>query len=147
MRRPSSLSAPSIALLAAALLASTPAVAQAQDEGEDETTDAQPAGDGQTLAWSLFGASAAVLIGGAITLAVGADDLNAVENAPDGAAWASVEDAYARGPLLTGLGAALLGVGVASFALSAGLLAHFGRDGTWLRVSLGPGTLDVRGAF
>ena len=46
-----------------------------------------------------------------------------------------------------GLGAALLGVGVASFALSAGLLAHFGRDGTWLRVSLGPGTLDVRGAF
>lgn len=148
-----SLALVSILALAQLAVAFAPAAARAQarvdeDLAETSDADAEPGwSDGRALAWALFGASAAVLIGGAITLAVGVDDLNTIENAADGTAWASVEGAYARAPILTGLGAAVLGVGVASFAVAAGLLAHFGADGTWLRVSLGPGTLDVRGAF
>mgnify|MGYP001628301224 CR=1 FL=1 len=97
------------------------------------------------LAW--IAGAVTLTVGGAITLAAGVDDVNTIENAADGSAWASVEDAYARGPVLTGIGAAILGLGVASLGVSAALLAHFGADGTWIEARIGPGSLMLRGVF
>ena len=74
-------------------------------------------------------------------------DVNTLEISAAGSARASVEDADARGPVVTGIGAAILGLGVASLGVSAALLAHFGADGTWIEARIGPGSLMLRGVF
>ncbi|MEC7524646.1 MAG: hypothetical protein VYE22_32505 [Myxococcota bacterium] len=141
------------ALVTILSLVSSLASAQAVDDDaplETETADVAPtpvSGDARAIAWALFAGAVALTVGGAITLAAGVDDVNTIENAADGSTWASVEDAYARGPVLTGIGAAILGLGVASLGVSAALLAHFGADGTWIEARIGPGSLTLRGVF
>ena len=84
---------------------------------------------------------------GAVLLAVGADDLNSVENAPGGTRWSAVEESYERAPVLTAAGAVVLGVGVAGLAAGAAVLALFGSEGTWIEVSVTPTGLSARGTF
>jgi hypothetical protein len=124
-------------------------------EGDEETFEesdepARPAPrwtEERSIAWITFLTSIGVGIGGAVVLALGVDDINTVENAPDGTIWTDVSDAQERAPILTGVGAVVLGLGAAGAAVGAALLAYFGENGTWLEVSALPGGLRVRGTF
>ncbi|HEY8432505.1 MAG TPA: hypothetical protein VIL20_29245 [Sandaracinaceae bacterium] len=122
----------------------------AESDGE-ASTEAPPSRarwtDERTGAWAGFAASFGVAILGGVLLAVGIDDYNTIENAPGGTSWADVAGAYERAPILTGTGAAVLGLGVVATAVSAALLAHFGGEGTWLEVSVLPGGALARGRF
>lgn len=67
--------------------------------------------------WILVGSSAAVLVAGAILLAVGRLDADSVENAPMGSSWADVAEAAERSPILSGTGIALMALGAVGTAL------------------------------
>jgi hypothetical protein len=101
----------------------------------------------RTIGWAVVGASFGVAVLGGVLLAVGVDDINTIENAPDGTRWADVAAARDRAPILTATGALILGLGAAGLATGAGLLAYFGQEGTWLSVALLPGGLLMRGTF
>lgn len=99
------------------------------------------------VAWVSLFTSLLVSAGGGIVLAAGVDDINTVENFPDGRAWAEVADRADRGPTLTGIGWAVMLTGAAGLITSALLLATFAADGTWLRVEVTPGSLALRARF
>jgi hypothetical protein len=80
-----------------------------------------------------------------VALALG--DVSTVEDAPAGAAWASVSDAYDRSPLFSTLGFVLLGVGLGGVGLGIALLASGNEREPEVRVSLGPGSLRISGRF
>lgn len=126
--------------------------AEASEASAEPDADVEPApsarwSDEKVIGWGTFAASIGVAITGGILLAVGVDDVSSVENAPDGTPWANVAGARDRAPILTGTGAVVLGLGAAGAAVGAALLAAFGRDGTWLSVSVLPGGLGVSGRF
>jgi tetratricopeptide (TPR) repeat protein len=83
------------------------------------TTTVEPppsGGDGGPGAapWILVGIGAAVAIAGAILVGVGMSDFSSVTDAAMGSHWADVHGAYDQAPILTGVGWACLGVGVAA---------------------------------
>jgi tetratricopeptide (TPR) repeat protein len=63
--------------------------------------------------WILGGGGVAVVVAGAVLLAVGQGDLGGVTSVPAGTAWEDVADDYDRGVVLSGVGAAALVVGSA----------------------------------
>ena len=73
--------------------------------------------------WLLAGAGAALVVSGAVVLALGVKDKSKVEHAERDTQWSSVSDARDRAPTRIGLGAACLGIGLVSTA--AGLIWHF----------------------
>ena len=104
------------------------------------------AGDGPgVVSWLAIGGGAAVAIGGVVLFAMAQSDVAAVEDAPVDSDWAEVRDAYDRAPLLSGIGIALIGVGVAGAAL--GLVLIVGDGSSEAQVAFGPGSASVRGRF
>lgn len=122
--------------------------ADAGAAGDETSVDAAPQwNDDRVIAWATFATSLGVAILGGVLLAVGVDDVNTIENAPDGTAWPDVAGARDRAPVLTGVGSVVLGLGAAGMAVGAALLAHFGAQGTWLEVSALPGGVRLSGRF
>lgn len=124
------------------------------DEDDEDDEDDEPAvrpapgwSEGRVAGWATLGSSFGVAILGGVLLAVGVDAVNRIENAPDGTRWDDVAGARDLAPLLTGLGAAVLALGVIGTGVGAGMLAHFGSEGTWIAVSVLPGGLALRGTF
>lgn len=92
-------------------------------------------------AWVMaIGGGAVALVGG-VLLALGLADVARVENASVGTEWSELQASYSRAPVLTGLGAGLLGVGG---AVGVG-------GGVWLAASSGgaegSAMLRLRGTF
>ncbi len=87
-------------------------------------TDAMPRrGSGlEPLPLIVIGGSAAVAVVGVVLLALAQADIATVENVSDGGRWSDIEAAYDRAPVLSTVGAILLGVGVAGAALGVVLL-------------------------
>jgi len=132
--------------------------ANTADEEAADTTDEEGAeadvivptaqwSEERVIGWATLTASMAVGIAGGILLAAGVDDVNSIENAPDGTMWSAVEGARDRAPILTGIGAVMLGLGAAGVAVGAGLLAYFGNQGTWISVSVLPNGVSASGRF
>ncbi len=116
-------------------------------EAASASSDTSEAGNGPgVVPWIVIGASAAVAIAGAIFVGIGVSDVSAVEGAPRGAVWDDYQSRYDRAPVLTTVGFVMLGVGVAGAALGVVLFATSGSDDS-TTVSLGPGSLRVRGTF
>ncbi|MBN8616149.1 MAG: hypothetical protein J0L92_36500 [Deltaproteobacteria bacterium] len=101
----------------------------------------------------LIASGGALLLGGAILFGVGLSDAATVEGARSGTAWSTLEGAYGRAPVLQGVGAASLGVGVALAATGGILLGLEGATGSAhartdvVRVEVSLGGLLLRGSF
>lgn len=78
--------------------------------------------------YALIGAGAGLVAIGVALLVAGLVDYGTVEGAPFGTSWETLDDAYARGPILAGVGSALSGLGVAA-AITGGV---------WLAIGSGP---------
>jgi hypothetical protein len=120
------------------------------EESASEDEEAPPAPhwtDERTAAWATFITSFALAIGGGVLLAIGVDEVNTIENAADGTVWTDVASSLDRAPIFTGVGAVVLGLGIAGTITGATLLALYGGEGTWLEVSVLPGGLSARGRF
>ncbi len=120
----------------------------AAEDGEEDAGPPPPHWtDERTAAWVTFVTSFALAVGGGVVLAVGVDEINTIENAADGTVWADVAGSLDRAPILTGVGAVVLGLGVAGTIAGATLLALYGSEGTWLEVSVLPTGISARGRF
>jgi len=95
----------------------------------------------------------ALLVGGAILLGIGLSEAATVEGARSGTPWSSLEGAYERAPILQGVGAASLGVGVALAAIGGILLGVEGATASTptrtdvVEVDVGLGDFALRGSF
>lgn len=100
------------------------AIAQAGASEPSEPTEPAPATAGSPGAdpapWITLGVGAAVAVAGAVVLGVGFADIATVQNAADGTSLSAIRDAHDQAPVLTGVGWAAIGVGVALAA--AGLI-------------------------
>ena len=76
-----------------AMDAEAPAFEEELDEDGDETPPAPHWTEDRTIAWITFVSSLAVSIGGGVTLAIGIDQVNTIENAADGTMWSDVAGA------------------------------------------------------
>ncbi len=99
--------------------------------------------------WVVMAASAGAAVGGGLLFAQARSDIAEVEDAPRGTRWEEVEQTHDGTALKSGLGLALLGVGVAGAAtgLVWALSSSDGDDSTALDVSAAPGALHFRGRF
>lgn len=86
----------------------------------------------------------ALIVGGAVTLTLGLLDASDVENARD-VSYDTIRGAYERAPILQGVGAATLGVGVALAAVG-GLMLSLSTN-TETRISLLPNGVSFEGTF
>jgi len=130
---------------------------QAQDQDGDapaEATTTSPStssdGDGggaDPAPWIVLGISAAVLVTGVVLLGVSAADIAAVEGVEDGGSWSSIQGAYDRAPILSGLGWAFAGLGLAGVAVGLGWGIASGSGGESVEARVVPGGLELRGTF
>ncbi|UJR81395.1 tetratricopeptide repeat protein [Sandaracinus amylolyticus] len=122
-----------------------PATVETAEPAEPEIV-AAPAPD--PAPWVLLGTGGAVAITGAILLGFGYADVATVENARD-VPFSSVRRAYDDAPVLTGIGWAALGVGVAvaGVGLVWGLSSGGGSSGEHARLQLGPTGIAASGSF
>jgi tetratricopeptide (TPR) repeat protein len=90
----------------------------AQTQAQLAVTPA-PARPMRVAPWVVVGGAALVGGGGAVLLALGKGDASSVENAPAGSAFADVQGAADRAPMMMTLGTVLIGVGAAG--ISAGV--------------------------
>ncbi len=100
--------------------------------------------------WIVVGVGGAIVVAGAIVLALGVSDQATVENATAPMRWASLTDTYERAPILQGVGVGALVLGVAGVAvgLAWGLSGSSGSTSSdHARLRLGPGTLTLEGQF
>jgi tetratricopeptide (TPR) repeat protein len=118
-----------------------------QGDGTVEAPAPDEAGGPGILPWIAIGAGGAAAIAGAVLLAVGLSDVSAVEDAPMDAAWSDYQSRHDRAPVFTGIGFALLAVGVAGAAVGVVLLVVGGGEEEGTTVSLGPGSIGVRSRF
>jgi tetratricopeptide (TPR) repeat protein len=98
--------------------------------------------------WIVAGAGGVVAIVGAILIGVAYGDIGTVQNAPMGTFYDSVMGADQQAPILSGVGFAALGVGLAAAAAGIvwGVVGSSGSSGsTALRI--GPGSLSLTGSF
>jgi len=105
--------------------------------------------DPGVVPWVLIGSGAAVAIVGAVLVGVGYGDIGSVQNAADGTRYASVRDADQQAPILTGVGFAAIGVGLATAAVGVVLFATAGGGGHEAQATLRivPNGLELRGVF
>jgi tetratricopeptide (TPR) repeat protein len=108
----------------------------------DESTESSGS---SLLGWTLVGGGAAVAIGGGVLLVIGQSHRGKIEDAEEGTEWADVSK-YDDANTFTGLGAALLGVGVAGAVIGIVLLSS-GETSEQSQATLrvGPGGLELRG--
>jgi membrane protein implicated in regulation of membrane protease activity len=131
------------------------ALTRRADTTAGTTASAAPAkssGRSSVLPWSLVIGGGALTAGGVVLFALGRAAASDVENAKDGATYASIRDAQSRAPVLSNLGIALIGVGLA--AAGAGVVLFALRkpaDGEHpapaASVALAPGGVGVSGVF
>ena len=106
-----------------------------------------PAPSSSPPAWALGLAigGGVLVIAGAVLLGVGASDAATVSNAARGTEWADLAGPYSRATPLEVSGGVALGIGVAAAVVGiVGLALPTAQSTT---VSIGPGSLLVRGAF
>lgn len=105
-----------------------------------------PADEAGSSAWPWIGvaASGAVAIGGGVLLVLGLQDVDTVENAELGTRWDDIRDAKERAPVLTGVGAVMLGVGLVGASICTFVLLD-GETQSEASVSVVPGGLVVHG--
>lgn len=106
---------------------------------------APPRSDPGAGPWVLLVGGAVIAVAGAVLLGVGASDASSVTNAPRGTDWADLEAPYARATPLEVSGVVALVVGVGCAAGGLGWMLTSGPSST--QVSVGPGSLLVRGTF
>jgi hypothetical protein len=115
--------------LSLALRATPAAVAEATAPTATEpqpyaASPADDSGSDSIAPWIVVGASGAVMITGGILLGVALSDKADIEDTPKGTkSWSEVESAYDRVPVLSTIGAIMVGVGAAGVA--AGLTWKF----------------------
>jgi len=129
---------PIIATLA--LAASTPAPDAATTE---EGPSASP------LPWIITGASAAVMIGGIVLVAMAQSDIAKVEDAKDGTEWSELQSAYDGAPLKSGIGITMIGLGLAGVGAGVFLLmtGSDSDDHDSTQVAVGLGSASITGRF
>ena len=107
--------------------------------------DPVPASDGLgALPWVFIVGGSVVAIGGGVLVGLSASDIDSVENAPPGTPWSEVEAANDRAPVFSGIGFAMLGVGVISLGVGFVLLTA---DDEGATVALTPNGLRIAGTF
>jgi hypothetical protein len=112
---------------------------------------APPSQSADVTPWVVMGVGLGVAVVGAILLGVGENDLSTVQNAPHGTPWSSLAGAYDRAPVLTGVGGAALGVGLA--AAVVGIIWGVSQGGgasshdEHMIVRVGPGNVSIEGTF
>lgn len=83
---------------------------------------------------------------GSVLLAIGLKDVSKVEDAEDGTLWSDIESSRERAPILTSVGAAGIGAGLASAALGLWLLQRRPRaERDTVDVALSPYGISLRG--
>ncbi|MDD9932916.1 MAG: PEGA domain-containing protein [Myxococcales bacterium] len=99
--------------------------------------------------WVVMAASAGAAVGGGLLFAQARSDIAEVKDTPRGTRWEEVEQTHDGTALKSGLGLALLGVGVAGAAtgLVWALSSSDDDDSAALDVSAAPGALHFRGRF
>jgi tetratricopeptide (TPR) repeat protein len=98
--------------------------------------------------WIIAGVGAGALVVGALFVALGAKDYNAVTDAPDGSTWDAIEDAHGRASTRITVGSILLGVGAAAGATGLALALRSGGDDTAsLEVRVHANGLMLAGSF
>lgn len=97
--------------------------------------------------WITIGTGGATLVAGAILFGLGQRDQNAVENAPSGSSYSTVQEQADRGPRRTKAGIALMSVGGA--AVVGGLVWQLtgGHEEAMPEISIGPTGISVKGRF
>lgn len=123
------------------------AIASANERAETSSSDGSSGGS--VAPWIVIGASAAVLAGGAVMLALGAADKSKVENVAAGTPYSEVKDAYERAPVLLNVGWVLAGVGLAGVAAGLTWKLWLEPDGRHehARLQITPGGLKLSGSF
>ncbi len=105
---------------------------------------------------ALIASGGALLVGGAIVFAIGLADASSVESARANTPWSSLAGAYDRAPVLQGIGATSLGLGIGLAAVGGILLGLEGASSTpdsarsdrpRIRVDAGFGSVSLRGSF
>lgn len=102
---------------------------------------------------ALIATGGALLLTGAILFGVGLADAATVEGARSGTVWSTLEGAYTRAPILEGVGAASLGLGIGLAAVGGILLGLEGATGPeasrrdHVEVQAGVGSVSLRGSF
>lgn len=119
---------------------------------QDPPTDApQSSGRGPSIAgWTIVGGGAGVLAVGAVFVILGFGDRRAVEGAPDGSLYASVEDAYDRSARRITVGSVLVGVGAAAAATGIVVALRGGSqdaDTETVHLHVAPNGVTLRGMF
>jgi tetratricopeptide (TPR) repeat protein len=98
--------------------------------------------------WILVGVGTAVLIAGAIVLALGVSDQSTVESATAPTRWPDLVDTYNRAPILEGVGIAALVVGAVGVGVGvAWALGSGGGSSEHARLRIGPGSMSIEGTF
>jgi len=127
--------------------------AQREQQAQQPSQGAAPAAASSegpsVLAWALTIGGGALVVGGAVLLAIGLSDVSTVEGAADGTPWVDLESANDRAPVMTGVGIGLGIAGLAAASLGVVLLVSSGgsSSSTERSLSLGPGGLTLRGSF
>lgn len=99
--------------------------------------------------WVVLGVGAAVAIAGAVLVGVAFSDIDQVQNAPPNSDFSAVRGAYEQAPILSGIGWAALGVGV---AMAVGgivwdVVGSSSGSGSHAELRLTPTGLSLTGAF
>jgi len=145
------------ALATSATTADTPPAAEPSTASAETTTPEAPtpsapppaaSSDPGAAPWVLIGVGGALAIAGAVLVGLGFMDVSTVENAADGARYATVRDADQQATPLIASGFAGLGVGVVLAAIGVVLAVSgpsSGERAATLR--LGPGSIVLQGSF
>jgi len=97
--------------------------------------------------WIAMGTGGATLVAGAVLFGLGQRDQSAVENAPSGSSYSTIQEQADRGPKRTKAGIALMSVGGA--AVVGGLIWQLtgGHEEAMPEISVGPTGISVKGRF
>jgi len=105
-------------------------------------------GDGSTAPWIIVGVSSAVVIGGAVFLAVALGERAEIENAEQGEHfWSDVEGAYERVPVFSAIGVTMLGLGAAGVATGLAWKLWPETESQPIAIRALPSGVSIRGAF
>ncbi len=117
-----------------------------EDETSEETTEPPstpaPSAGVDPAPWIVVAVGGALVVTGVGLLVATQIDIDTVAA---GDRWVDIQAAYDRVPILSGIGFAALGLGVA--ALAGGLVWAVVGSGSSTEVAIGPGHASVRGRF